>query len=294
MTEEETERVTMLWPKALKAQVKEAAGPRGTITDFAIAAVEQHLGQGPSLDDTARELNEARHQAQVFADKLVLGGDNDDRLQALMEVEFPDWIDTVGWPKAYADLVTRRRALEEPEPEVGGDEPYVDESRIVRVTPRDRRPDGMPVYVEDGEYVPDHGFDLAPEGIADPLPAPGASEPAADLQVPADAASPRNDLFARVMEKTGQDLSGLGLKTASEIHNHAYARDERGDLRCECGSWIDHSDPESPNGIFRKASGASESPVEPPAPEAAEPTCPNDQDALIDGECWTCGYVAPS
>ncbi len=81
--EEATERVTMVWPKALKDLVREKSAGRG-MTEYIMEATQLHLGVADDLGATTLQLNEAKHLVQLLADRLVMGGEHDDRLQALM------------------------------------------------------------------------------------------------------------------------------------------------------------------------------------------------------------------
>lgn len=315
MTDKPDARVTMVWPKDLKEQVQGVAGPRG-LTEFVIAAVQQHTKAAPGLDAVTLELNQTRALVQTMADKLVLGGDPQDRLQSLLDVEFPTWIETAGWPQAYADLVHARRDTQRietthpvsPEPverqpaEAQSQEGvvYVDEAKIVRVGSDERRAARPQPKAEPQVEVPAE-------------PAVASAEVVEPVATPARSMGVRNDLLAKVLSATGQDLP-TPLKFASEIskpdpkdprHNHSWERTD-GILCCECGSWIDESDPAYPNGIVRdenwdpETSGAGGAPEpdaatsagsEPstPAPEPGPVMCPNGcGEGLIDGECWTC------
>lgn len=308
MNDKPDARVTMVWPKELKDQVQQIAGPRG-LTEFVVTAVQQHLKIAPSLDAVTEEVNQTKALVQTLADKLVLGGDTSDRLQSLLEVEFPAWIETVGWPVAFAELVHARRAGDTPSiertPEVSPEpverQPaapkaqegavFVDESQITRVGSAERHAAKAQADLEAGVEVP-----TEPEVELEPEPEVVQSEVVEDPAgvAPVKALGDRDDLFARVLKQTGQDLSDMpGLKPASElatpapkeqVHNHAWERTD-GVLRCECRSWIDDSDPAYPNGIVREEGWS------PPAEEAAENAvvmCPKGHGELIDGECWTC------
>lgn len=285
-TEPETERTTMVWPKALKDAVREKVGPRG-LTDFAIAAVERHLVDADPIAASSEEVGELRHLCQLLADRLAMGGDDEARREALMELDLQDWLDTTGWPHEMAALV-RPAPLEAPA------QPAAEVQTAVQI---------------DEEAAP------AAEGE-------------------------RDDLFARMARKTGQDLdpgfkdlqraSDLPIppKPSEDVHNHAWERTD-GILCCQCGAWIDESDPEYPQGIVRDENWKGPSvtltvPLNPatevtevvvisepgdgkpvtellehfgvegqtyvaPAAPAEKVMCPNGcGDELVAGECWTC------
>lgn len=103
---EETERVTMLWPVDVKAQVRERVGPRG-LTDFAVDAVRAKLGQpveDPELAES-KELGDARFLVQRLADCIAMQGDYEDRESVLREIDLPPWVQTIGWPENLARAI---------------------------------------------------------------------------------------------------------------------------------------------------------------------------------------------
>ena len=138
---EGTERVVMNWPVDLKKRVREMAGDRG-MTEFIIKATSIYLEEDASFIQLEQQLDENRHFTQLLADQLVLGGDSDERLQFLMELDFPDWISTQGWPEAYAERVRPHKEARE---EILGGGPVVEVTRIV--PPKERR-DDHPVPVD--------------------------------------------------------------------------------------------------------------------------------------------------
>lgn len=189
----DTQRVVMMWPTELKEKVREVAG-KGGITEFTIKAVSVHLGVDGDLSEVEKQVNEVKYFAQQLADQLVLGGDREDRLQALMEVQFPDWIDTSGWPPAFADRVR-------PEEPVGV-EPELE--------PEPAAEPEVPEVVQVAEVVPPNPI---PQELVEKEEEPELSAPEAPV-----VSGDRDDLFARVMAKTGGTLSDVpGLKVASEI-----------------------------------------------------------------------------
>lgn len=259
-TEPETERTTMVWPKTLKDAVRAKVGPRG-LTDFAIAAVERHLVDADPIAASSEEVGELRHLCQLLADRLAMGGDDEARREALMELDLQDWLDTTGWPHEMAALV--RPAPLEP--------PAAENSEV-----------------------------QTPVQIAEEAPAAAEGE--------------RDDLFARIAKRTGQPIdpgfkdlqraSDLEVppKPSEDVHNHGWTRID-GILTCQCGAWIDDSDPEYPQGIVRDENWKGPSvtltvPLNPAATEEAATTvaepeakvmCPNGcGDELVAGECWTC------
>jgi hypothetical protein len=255
--EVETERVTMAWPKDLKDRVKEKNGPRG-LTEFTVAALERHLLDADPIAESSEEVGNVRALCQLLADRVAMGGDDDDRRQALMELELPDWLVTTGWPTEMANLVKPP--------------PLVDASS------------------------------LAPENSEVQTPVQISEEVQGDA-----AAGERDDLFARMAKRTGQPLdpgfkdlqvaSDLEVpeKPSGNVHNHAWERTD-GILCCQCGAWIDDSDPAYPNGIVRDENWTPSitltTDLNPPAPvvveEPAKELCPTCQDELVAGECWNC------
>lgn len=216
MTEEKnTERVTMEWPKDLKAQVRDKVGPRG-LTEFTLDAVALHLqgGSDVALKAQERELNEAKEFIQLLADRLAMGGSPEDRLQAMMEIEFPFWVDTTGWPEPYAQLVKPEPIDLTPEP---APEPEMVEAPELTELMHHFGVEGT-VKVPDGEPFDTRTAVVErtePTAESDPAP----SEPEADGWKPV-LDGERNDLFAEIMRKTGGALDPAlkdHLKPASEI-----------------------------------------------------------------------------
>lgn len=300
--EKPNERVTMEWPKELKAKVRDKVGPRG-LTEFVVEAVGIHLaGTNERIKEQELELNSTKHLVQLLADRLAMGGDPVDRLSSMMEVELPSWVDTTGWPNEYAKLVKSdlveapgltqlanhfgvegtvkvpegqpldtRTAVVEPPKMSDCPSPLgtvcKDPSCPVHFGALIQMVEGsvqMPVQTDDSEIDPTaiaegmRQAELAKERIAKRTAADAATEPAPELDVPADAAtepwtppaaSGGDDLFARVMAKTGGKVEGFeGLK--------------------------EHLKP------------ASE--IERPAPVVQKDLCPKCNEELVDGECWTC------
>lgn len=184
MTDDEvevTERVTQVWPKDLKDRVREKAGPRG-ITEFTLKGVEQLLETYDWQRGLERELNLTKHAVQQLADCLVMSSEKEDRLQALLEVEFPSWVDTTGWPQAFAERV--RPELAEPEREELKEE----------VKKRD--------HVDGCSLDTDHSGACIIEEVE------GESPPVN-----------KDDLYARIMKRTGGEMDPgfRDMKVASEL-----------------------------------------------------------------------------
>lgn len=196
----DTERVVMLWPKELKDKVREVAGKRG-ITEFTVDAVSIHLGVSGDLGSTNKELNEVKYFAQQLADQLVLGVESpEERLQALMEIEFPSWIDTSGWPPNFAARVHPEPvAIPEPEPDWISDEsPLTPEEKVEKF-----------------------------EALEKPDPQPEVEVVATESDREMVAEPSRDDLFARVMAKAGGKLDDVpGLKLASQVEKPAPREEE--------------------------------------------------------------------
>lgn len=199
-----TERVTQIWPKALKDKVREQAE---SITEFTIEAVELHLGVSQDLAGVHKELGETRYFAQQMADQIVLGIESpEERLQTLMELEFPEWIDTTGWPETYA---ARVRPVE---PSV---EPFVTEAetteaelveQVTELVEKAQSPKAKAIL----EVALDEGFK------------------------PKEEDATRDDLFAKVMAKTGGKLTDVpGLKVASDIEKPAPRKIDVGDIEVD-------------------------------------------------------------
>lgn len=186
----------MVWPKGLKDQIKSAAGDR-TITEFVIEAVNIHLGQVGSRDRLAVQLGETEYFAQLLADRLVMGGSDSDRLQALMEVDFPSWIVTDGWPEAAAKLVRQHPLTPEPpvDAQEGGGEEVTPDDAVTQQTAEGAVPDGS-------TRTPDEW----PE--RQPTPPLRVEEPDEAPWRITESKSPREDLFARVKGKL-DDVPGL-------------------------------------------------------------------------------------
>ena len=192
-----TERVTQIWPQELKNSVREKAGPGG-LTEFTIEAVEQHLGVAQDLDALRKELGETRYFAQQMADQIVLGIESpEERLQTLMELEFPSWIDTSGWPETYAARV--RPDIPEPFKETTEAELVEQVSELAEQAESPRAKAILEAAVDEG-FKPVETVEVG-EAFEPPKLKKG-----------------RDDLFAKVMAKTGGKLVDVpGLKVASEI-----------------------------------------------------------------------------
>lgn len=201
---DETARVVMNWPKELKEQVRAATGgERGGLTDFVLKAVNLHLGNDSDIQGLEVQLGEARHFTQQLADQLVLGGGPEERLQFLMELQFPDWIQTQGWPEAYAERV---RPHQEARAEINAADPErpaegtITVTEVVPARPIDRSGETDEIGGEEcsNEVLPgDEGLPYA-LGVEDP----------AKLDLPHDAQG--DDLFSR-LKAAGK------LKVASDL-----------------------------------------------------------------------------
>lgn len=211
--EVETERVTQVWPKALKDAVRDKVGKR-EMTAYTVEAVERHLESSDRLGALTLELNQTKALVQQLADRLAMGTPEvEDRLAALMEVDWPTWIDTQGWSPAAAGIVRKPATLTKEE--VGFtvstevENPVEGHQQVVVVPAIADVPAPVVQTAEEGL-----GGSEEPSTYEEPE-AATTPEPAA----PAAPAGPRDDLFARVMEKTGGQLDPgfAGLKTASEI-----------------------------------------------------------------------------
>lgn len=199
---EETERVSMVWPKVLKDAVREAAGDRG-ITEFSILAVEERLvalqdGTGAIRQQLSKENNQLHWLIQQLADRVAMGGSLEDRLQNLMELDLPDWIETAGWPKAMAEQV-KPAPFEE-----------IVKQEECATHPRS--------FHDVGAQCPE----CLREKRADPTvpvapPAPKVETPE---DLPEGLKSPVDSMLAKVMamaNEKGVDLGDIGLKRASDI-----------------------------------------------------------------------------
>lgn len=289
---EGSERVTQLWPKELKAKVRAAAGDRG-MSEFTIEAVSIHLGVDQDLTATTKELNEVKHFAQQLADQVVLGIESpEERIQALMELEFPSWISTEGWPAVYAERVRPLPFHEEREkagfppveaptcpvhPEVaiapGG---FCGKCgpTVVRRDPadEDRKPEPVVEPFETSE----------PDRVAVFNEAVELTEATPDPVLDAN----RDDLFARMMAKTGGKLEDVpGLKVASQVEAPA---------KPDCDIQEPHDDHETRTGRCPGV-GPAEEPSglyvddDDQAQESRDSgVCPKCGEELVDGECWTC------
>lgn len=210
MAESSNARVVMMWPSELKEQVREVAGNRG-MTEFTVEAVSIHLGVGADLSAREKELNEVKNFAQQLADQLVLGqASPQERLQSFMELEFPDWIDTSGWPASFAERV--RPQLVEPEP--------VPMPMLDKENERVSVPQEPVAEVETVAERIVQAIDKAESPKTEVLLEAAIEEELAPLDLPHDVN--RNDLFARVMAKAGGKLDDVpGLKLASEVEKPA-------------------------------------------------------------------------
>lgn len=291
MADEETERVNMVWPKSVKERVRDKVGNRG-LTEFVLEAVDLHLvgDTAERLQLAGKETNELKWLVQQLADRVAMGGDSDVRLQGLMELELPSWIETAGWPKEAADRVRPDLAP--------------------KVKPE---PDGTVVV---SEVVP-----------AKPIKEPEVKDSALVAATASEVKAVGDDMLAKVMAKAkekGVDLASIDLKPASEVE--APEPKTPAPLpECVCGAVIDseecrlraHSsgprlasepleeerfpeDGDLPGMIrigervFPDVEPVIEDPnadeTEQLRAEAASAAglCAKCGEELIDGECWTC------
>lgn len=200
MAEEvEADRVSMQWPKPLKAEVRERVGARG-LTEFVLDAVRLHLDGGAQRAQTdAQEINELKWLVQQLADRVAIGGDADVRKSGLMELELPAWIDTSGWPADMAALV------KVPVASPVSDEPERQECPQHAKT----------FHVVGGECPKCREERRAQEREAEEGPAP-----VAPLDLPHDTQGGSTALLDKVLAKArekGVELADIGLKPASTI-----------------------------------------------------------------------------
>lgn len=281
MSDEETTRITQIWPVALKEEVQGKAGKRG-MTEFTLAALRTRLAGEDRAKILERELSEVKYLAQLLADRYAMGGSAADRESALMEVELPSWMDTTGWPEALAKQVPtptgRKRSDAETKAKVALIEPVETEPTRIPETNVGSCPfyrNGKQCNLEpkhDGDH--DNGTETWSDSVPKEAPKSG-------------------DLLARVQAKAAEKGVEIGdgiLKPASQIeppkadpvdaldqaeqaqvngiaqepHNHEFARVD-GVLVCECGGRIE----EGPLGgdVYRE-------PASEPASDLAEPTEP--------------------
>lgn len=171
----ETERMAMLWPKSLKTRVRQIAG-HGGMTEYVVEAVEARLNGADQVIDERRE---ARELAQTLADKFIFTTASD-RLQALAELDIPDWIDTSDWPAEFA----KASPVEEKVMKVAADS-------VTVFRERERR---EPIETRVSEVW------QKPNGPAEGRPTNLTLEEPMDPPV---VSKDRDDLFARVMAKAG-------------------------------------------------------------------------------------------
>lgn len=192
MSEQATERVSMIWPSELKQQVRDKAGKRG-ITDYLIEAAQIHMGVSGGMAAQEQEINELRHLIQLLADRLAMGGGEQERREAFMEVELPAWIDTTGWPSTFASLV-------KPEPVVQVEPEVPQTVEVVAVVPpkQEAAPRAAAPKAKAAPEVPE----VQPDPIQTPVQASGS-----DLL---------ERIRAKAMEK-GVDISDAQLRPASTV-----------------------------------------------------------------------------
>lgn len=248
-TEVETTRVTMVWPKDLKERVREKVGARG-LTNFALEAVERHLEDADPISEAGEEVGELRHLCQLLADRVAMGGDDEMRREALMELSgLPEWFEVTGWPTEMAALV-RPAQVVEPE------KPAPENSEVQ-----------TPVQIS--EEAP-----AAAEGERDDLFAKVARRTGIDLEP---------DLKDKLK-------AASELEKPEAHHNHAWERTDgilcctcgawidEGDPEYPQGIVRDEG----------WTPAVQLTVEENPPPIASEPACPKCGDELVGGECWTC------
>ncbi len=265
----ETQRVTMLWPSELKEQVRDKAGQRG-MTDFTVEAVRARLTVTDDLEQAKKELAKTQYLAQLLADRVAMGGDEQDRREAMMEVELPSWIQTDGWPKEIADLVKPEPAPEPVKP-------------VVTIVPPKEAPVAKP---EPDEPAPE-------PAVETPVETPAA--------LPHDGHSAKDDLMERVRAKqkelglvSDEDMrESLGLmKPASELKKPVPKPAIPTEPAPKLGVPADAPTPVAPKPAIPTEPApdlgvASHTPAA-PAPEPVVDRCPSCGEPLVAGECWEC------
>ena len=267
MTEPRTVRMAMVWPASLKDAVREKAG-HGGMTEFVIEAVEAHLVGDKGI---ARERLEARQVAQDLADTLI-STRTEDRLQAIMSLDLPAWIDSSEWPRGVSAL------------------PHTSDAEVVdrpKVEPREIVPP-KPLQTHVHEVWKEPAGPA--EGRSTNLTLEEPMEPPVDLKE-------RDDLFARVMARAGNP---------DELEKHKDQFKAASDLPGP--DWISDEATTTQEKLERFEALEPE-PTEGPPPVAprqhrhepgmtcwcghAEPLvnqslCSKCGSQLVDGDCWEC------
>lgn len=254
--EVETKRSTIVWPLPLYTAMRDRVGPRG-LTEFVVAAVEQHLGAAPGLSEASNEVGDLRHLCQLLADRVAMGGDDDMRREALMELAgLPEWFETTGWPVAMAALV---RPVVEPS--------SVAPSELEVQTP-----------VQIREDVP-----AAAEGERADLFAAVARKTGIDLEpnlkaalVPASEIAKPEEHHNHAWERTEGILCctcGAWIDDGDPAYPQGIVRDENYG---------------APSMTLTVEAPTLAEPAAVVAVVESEPLCPKCQDELVGGECWNC------
>jgi hypothetical protein len=185
-----------------------------------------------------------------------MGGDDDDRRQALMEVELPEWLVTTGWPTEMANLVR---------PPAPTASPVAPENPDVQT----------PVQISDEEPATAEGerddlFARIAKRTGQPVD-PGFK----DLQRASDLDAPEKpkDHHNHAWERTDGILCctcGAWIDDGDPAHPNGIVRDE---------DW-------TPAVVL--TTQLNPEPTVVTVVPASEPLCPKCQDELVGGECWTC------
>lgn len=305
----------MVWPTDLKGRAQEVAG-EGSLTEFTIEAVEAHLKDHTVIRDTQRELDETKLLCQLLADRIVMGGTSTDRLEALMEVEFPSWMDTSGWPSEFAKRVptepSARQTASAARPEPGGRPDWVESGEEKASISGEMNPfipaaaivapDPTPEIIAEAKAIAaEHGVEPIPE------PQPEVETPAEPEEEWKPKPDGKDDLFARIAAQGGDDMAEvLGkVKVASEVtapepkpveelsaKEAKYAAQEAPEpvevetLKPEDVGWKLEVEPESERAKVLVEAARNDTPLAEVVPDGL---CPKCKQELIDGECWTCG-----
>ena len=98
----ELARVNQQWPASVKDAVTEKVGKRG-LTEFTLMAVRRQLDDGSA--DLAVEARDARDLAQRLANILATVVDREQRINALANMELPEWMNTKIWPDEVLERI---------------------------------------------------------------------------------------------------------------------------------------------------------------------------------------------
>ena len=163
-----------------------------------------------------------------------MGGDADKRLQGLMELQLPEWIETAGWPKDMAARVRPEAVVPEPEPApapAAKEEPAEKPSALAEAAAPEIKAVGDDMLAKVMAKAKEKGVDLADIGL----------KPASEVQAPSKEdlveegrklASDREDLIAQGVDPAALEVPVAPIEDVDEVRSCPNCGEELIDGEC--------------------------------------------------------------